>query len=320
MRVLVTGGTGFIGAHVVSQLVELGHAVACFDLKGPTPVLEPVADDVAFVRGDVTDAVQVATAVAEFDPDRIVHLASLLGRGSQANPRRAIDVNVSGTLDLLEIAAGHGVDRVVVASSVSSYGHVSGADRLDETVPQHPENVYGLTKYVVERLGDVYRSKTGIEFAAMEPVHGLGPDRERGNVEAAFVVKAAVSGTPIRVPDVPNSLEMIYVGDTARAFVAAVTADAVPHDRYLVGSGERATLAEIVEMVRGRVPDADLELFDPEDAGELALHPLTDTSRLREDFGWEPRYSIEEAVEVYVEWLEANPEKWSFREEDVPWM
>lgn len=319
MRVLVTGGTGFIGAHIVTQLVEQGHEVTCFDLRGPTPVLEPVEDRVEFVRGDVTDTVAVANTIGEFAPDRIVHLASLLGRPSQQNPRQAILVNVDATLDILELAASHGVERVVVASSVSAYGHVAESDRLDETHPQDPANVYGLTKYAVERLGRVYQSQTGVEFAAMEPVHGLGPDRSRGNVEDAFIVKAAVSGTSLRVPNVSDPIEIIYVGDTARAFVAAVTADDLPHDRYLVGSGERATLGEVVEMVRTAVPDADLELFEPEDAGELALHPPTDTSRLRDDFAWEPRYSIEDAVDAYVEWLRENPEKWSFDVSDVPW-
>lgn len=319
MRVLVTGGTGFIGAHVIRQIVERGHTVACFDIRGPTPVLEPVEADVEFVRGDLTDAVQIANVIGEFAPDRIIHLASLLGRGSQESPRRAFEVNVDGTLDLLEIAASHGVERVVAASSVSAYGHVTGVDRLDETVLQQPENVYGLTKYAVERLGQTYQSKTGVEFAAMEPVHGLGPDRSRGNVEDAYIVKAAVSGTPITVPNIPDPIEIIYVEDTARAFVDALMADDLPHDRYLVGSGERATLAEIVRIVRECVPDADLELFEPTDAGELALHPVTDTSRLTDDFGWEPQYAIDEAVGAYVEWLESNPEKWSFERADVPW-
>jgi UDP-glucose 4-epimerase len=319
MRILVTGGTGFIGAHVLSKLADRGHEVCCFDIADPTPIARQAADDVEFVRGDITDEVAVAKALAGFEPDRIVHLASLLGRGSQADPRGAFEVNVDGTLTLLELAESHGVDRLIAASSVSAYGDVTDLDTLDETATQDPSNVYGLTKYAVERLGGTYRDQRGVEFAALEPVHGLGPDRVRGNVEDAYVVKAAVSGEPLTVPDVDQPIEIVYVEDTARAFVAATLAEELSYDRYLVGTGERATLAEIVEMVRDHVPDAPLEMGDPPDEDELAYHPPTDTTRIREDLGWEPTHTVDEAVAAYVEWLRENPGKWSFDPESVPW-
>jgi len=320
MRVLVTGGTGFIGAHVLDRLASDGHTVACFDIAEPTPVAEQ-ADGVTFYQGDVTDPVEVGAALATFDPDRIVHLASLLGRGSQQNPRRAVSVNVDGTLTLLELADSHDVDRVVVASSVSSYGDMSGEhDRLTETVVQQPDNVYGLTKYAVERLGETYEEETGVEFAALQPVHGLGPDRVRGNVEDAFVVKAAISGEAITVPPIEQPVEIVYVEDTALAFVRATLAESLSHARYLVGTGERVTLVDIVEMVRERVPDAELTLGSERGADELPAHPPTDTTRIRDDIGWDPTHTVEEAIDAYVTWLENNPEKWSFEASDAPWI
>jgi len=319
MRVLVTGGTGFIGAHVLKQLVARGHEVACFDLAEPTPVARTVADSVEFIHGDISDPVSVSDALARFDPDRVVHLAALLGRSCQADPRRAFEVNVDGTLTLLDLAESHGVERVVTASSVSAYGDITDRDRLDESVTQEPTNVYGLTKYSVERLGGTYRDQDGIEFAAMEPAHGMGPDRVRGNVEDSFIVKAAVAGEELTVPAVDRPIEIIYVTDTARAFVAATLSDSLPHDRYLVGTGERATLAEIVEMVRDHVPDASLTMGDHDGDDELAAHPPIDASRIREDLGWTPEHTIDEAVAAYVAWLRANPGKWSFDAADAPW-
>jgi UDP-glucose 4-epimerase len=320
MRILVTGGTGFIGSHVLTQFVTDGHTVACFDLDEPSPIAATVADDVEFIRGDMTDTVQVYNTVAAFEPDRIVHLAAMLGRGSQRNPRAAFAVNVDGTLDLFEAAVHLGVERVVTAASVSSYGNVPPeVERLDETVVQRPSNVYGLTKYAVEHLGRLYRDRYGLEFAAMEPVHGLGPDRLRGNVEDSFIVKAAVAGEPLTVPRIEEAFEIIYVTDTARAFVAATLSEELPHTRYLVGSEETASLADIVEMVREYVPDAEFAFSERRGGDEFASHPMTDTSCIRTDLGWEPEHTIAEGVEAYVEWLRANPEKWTFDPAAVPW-
>ncbi|MEF8789452.1 MAG: NAD-dependent epimerase/dehydratase family protein [Haloarculaceae archaeon] len=318
MRVMVTGGHGFIGSHVLVQLVEAGHDVTCLDIRDASAVAEPVADGYRFVRGDVTDAADVFDAVARFEPDRIVHLASLLGRPSQREPRRAFQVNVDGTLNVLEAADTHDVERVVAASSSASYGP-SGGERLTEATPQTPESVYGVTKYAVERVGRTYSEQRGVEFAAMEPLHGLGPDRHRGNVEDAYIVKAAVSGEPVSVPDLDTPIEIIYVGDEATAFVDVTLAEELAHDRYLVGSGNRATLSEFVEIVADRVPDAEVTLRPGREDGEYPPFPPSDCTRLREDVGWEPTLDIPETVDAYVEWLEANPDAWSFDASEAPW-
>lgn len=320
MRILVTEGNGFIGAHVLRQLVADGHMVSCFDVSEPSPVVEPIEEEVSFVSGDVTDPVDVYNAIERFEPNRIVHLAGLLGHASQTRPRAAFSVNVDGTFNVLEAADGLGVDRVVAASSAAVYGDVSsGVDRLDETVPRQPTSVYGLTKQVVEDVGPVYRDQRDVQFTAIEPVHGLGPGRRRGNLQDVSIVKAAVAGERIPVPARSNPFEIVYVEDEARAFVDAALADDLPNDRYLVGSGERTTLVEFVDAVREHVPGANFELEPVESEDRLSRLPPSDTTRICGDFGWRPEYTISEAIGAYVSWLRGNPSSWEFDRDAVPW-
>lgn len=310
MRVFVTGGYGFFGTYVLQDLIEEGHDVCSFDIASESTV-EPDLD-VTYAHGDVTDPVDVYDAMYRFDPDRVVHLVSLLSATCQSDPRTAFDVNVTGTVNVLEAASTLDVDRVVAASSVAVYGSIPDRyDRLDESVPQNPESVYGLTKYNIERLGETFTDQHELSFAALEPVYTTGPDRRAGYTPVAYVLKAAVSNTPVTVPASTKPLEVNYVADTARAFVDAATTSHLDNSRYLVGSGQQITLVELVELVRELVPGADITLADSGNEELIPSLPLSDSSRIRTACNWSGR-SIEDAVHAYIEWLEANDERWTF--------
>ncbi|WP_248904246.1 NAD-dependent epimerase/dehydratase family protein [Halocatena marina] len=320
MRVVVTGASGFIGGHVLRLLTSSGHDVVAFDIAALGPVALSVKDRVRIIRGDVTDPVAVYNAIGSTNPDCIIHLASLLVPDSRSNPRKAFDVNVGGTINVLEAAQSLDVDRVVAGSSVNVYGNgPPDAERITETTVRRPNSTYAMTKYAIEWLGTTFDT----EFAALESVHGFGPDRLRGNSYDVAVVKAAVSGIALEVPQTGIRDEFLYAEDSARAFVSAVTNDDLSYDRYLVGTDQHATLEEIVDLVSKTVPDTDIQLqeksADTTWAGDRNSHPPTDSTRIRTDLGWEPRYSLQEMVESYVEWLTNNPNEWAFSEEDIPW-
>lgn len=313
MDILVTGGNGFIGSHVTKQLTSAGHSVTSFDKRPISPLLESIQGEFEHVQGDITNPVSIFQAVRNSEPDRIIHLVSLLGRESQAEPQRAYTVNVMGTIYTLEAAVTFGIDRVIGASSAASYGVIpSEYTTLNESVPQQPRSIYGLCKYNLERLGMTYATQHDIEFAAIQPFHGFGPDRNRGNVEDAFLLKAAVSDTPYTVTDWERPMELIAVQDEADAFIRAVLTDELSHNRYLIGSGESTTLSDIRNMISESKPNAPIEVEKPANFDDSPALPPSDTSRIEDDLGWEATYSIQEMVEEYLAWLKENPKSWVY--------
>lgn len=320
MRVLVTGASGFIGGHVLRLLTAAGNDVIGFDITNLGPVAASVHDEIRLIHGDVTDPVDVYNAVAATNPECIIHLASLLVPDCRANPRRAFEVNIGGTINVLEAAQANEVDRVVAGSSVNVYGNgPENAEYISEATVRQPNTTYAMTKYAIEWFGSTF----DIEFAALESVHGFGPDRVRGNSYDAAVVKAAVSDIPLVIPQTGIRDEFLYVEDSARAFITAATADSLSYDRYLVGTDHHATLAEIVELVSEVISDADIQMQETNTDTTWSegrnSHPPTDSARIRNDLGWEPEHSLQEMVEAYIEWLTTNPESWAFSNEDVPW-
>lgn len=321
MDVLVTGGHGVVGAQVLHQLVEAGHTITDFgrSVNDLPPLVRDIEADVNFFQGDITDPIDVYDAIATANPDRIIHLSAIRTAACQADPRAGFEVNVTGSINLLEAAATHGVERVVASSSLAVYGNRSPdeIETIDESVIRSPANVYGLTKFVMEEVGAVYQDRSGVEFAAVEPIRGLGPDATGSYSKDADILKAAVAGESLSVSAEPP-MEMIYLEDFARAFVDALLADTLSYDRYILGSGEKATLFDIIEILRDEYPDADIEVTDQDEIAtgiEEGL-PVTDSTRLKGDLGWAPEHTFEEGIHKYLDWLRANPEMWSFDPDD----
>lgn len=155
-----------------------------------------------------------------------------------------------------------------------------------------------------------YRDRTDVEFAALEGCRGVGPGRLSGYSKDGDIVKAAVSGRPLTIAPEPP-LETLYIEDFASEFVAALLAESLSWDRYILGSGVKASLEEIAEVVRREIPEAEIA-FDPDADSEISFSlPVSDSTRLRDDVGWAPEYTVEEGVLEYIEWARENPEKWS---------
>lgn len=316
--VLVTGGTGFVGAYVAAELVEHGHHVVAFDLSTDESWLANlgVADDVAVVRGDVTDPTAVVRTVRETGATRVVHLAALLTDGAAADPRAALEVNCGGTNNVFEAARtlSDQVERVAWASSAAVYappgnyaGRESGSDGdggdatawVTEDDLVDPDTLYGATKAYNEHQARVYAENYGVSCVGLRPTVAYGPYRETGG--SAFLVdlieKPAV-GEAVAVDYGDQVIDWQYVRDIATAFRKATFTDESALSRRIYNvRGECATVREAAEAVRSVVPDADISVSDE---GELPWTQTLDIGPAREDLDYEPAYDLRAGISEYV--------------------
>lgn len=286
--VLVTGGAGFIGSHLVDALTAVNdvRVLDTFD----TGSRERLPEEVVAIEGDVRDQPLLAEAAA--DADVIVHLAAQVSvEASLEAPRESSETNVSATLGVLECARQENA-RVVVASSAAIYGDPASVP-VHETDPKRPESPYGVDKLAVDNYARVYGECFDVPVVVLRYFNVYGPGANAGVVQA-FAERAA-GGEPLRIQgDGEQTRDFVHVDDVVGATLAATEADATGR-AYNVGTGERVTIAELAALVRehadGEVP---IEHAPPR-SGDIE-HSAAAIDRLRSDLGYDPQVSLEDGL------------------------
>ncbi len=293
MRALVTGGSGFIGSHVVDRLRERGHEPRILDL-----VPSPYANDVETVIGDLCDPDAAREAVAGCDA--VLHLAALADVDLVAkDPALADRSNVLGTRVLLDAVREAGVPRFVYASTIWVYGDAVGPEPIDEDTPlQLPKHVYTATKIAGEMYTASYGELYGIEHTILRFGIPYGPRSRPTAVVAAFTAKA-LAGEPLTIAgDGTQSRRFVYVEDLADGVVAALEPVAANRIYNLVGR-ENTSVRAIARAVREVVGDVPIVHVEGR-AGDLRGGNISGERALR-DLGWEPTTPFVDGVRRYVE-------------------
>lgn len=252
MKVLVTGGGGFIGAWIARRLLVGGHEVRVFDRAEQRALLRRVAggasDSVEWVCGDIAQFSDLQHALTGCDG--VIHLAGVLTPECRAEPARALQVNLGGTLNVFEAARAVGLMRVVYSSSAGVYGPDDGCHPA-------PATLYGVTKLAAEGIARVYWVEQGIASVGFRPYIVYGPGREGGaSAGPSLACRAAVKGVPYEIP-YTGEAGMIYIDDVAEAFVKAL---AIP-DRgthVFTLQGETASTERIIDAIRTVIPGAQI--------------------------------------------------------------
>lgn len=250
MKVLVTGGGGFIGAWIAQRLLASGHAVRVFERNDRRDLLQCVAgapsEAVEWVRGDIARGNEVLAALEGCGG--VIHLAGLLTPECRADPLRGLNVNVAGTVNVFEAVRKAGLSRVVYASSAGVYGPGDGSG-------PEPATLYGVYKLAGEGVARVYSLEHGIASVGLRPFIVYGPGRESGaSAGPTLACKAAVQGLPYAIP-YTGSAGMVYIEDVTEAFVQALSAPERGAHVFNL-QGETASVERIIECIRTLIPDA----------------------------------------------------------------
>ncbi|MER6943782.1 NAD(P)-dependent oxidoreductase [Nonomuraea sp. NPDC000554] len=316
--ILITGGLGFIGTHTTRALLDLGESCLLVQRRAPVAP-ELLADDRVVVEQlDLTDETALLALGERHKITGIVHLAGSVPWPLGAyQPLEGADKAVRSLLNVFRAASEWQVTRLGLASTIGVYGGVAREGALKEDVPlpmtsPHPIPAF---KKIGELLGDHLAGALGLDVVNYRIAAIWGP---LGHPHSPFfaapqLVHAAARGA---VPDLSalragahagDGIDLCYVKDCGRAIALLQLSDRLAHRTYNVSSGRLTTNAEVVAAIRKLVPDARVDL--PEGRDSAAPGIWLDTTRLREDTGFEPEYDTERAVADYLAWLRAGNER-----------
>ena len=318
MRILVTGGAGYIGSVIVSRLTARGHDVVVYDdlSRGHRAA---VAGGVPLVDGDVRDAGAVRDALLEGGCEAVVHMAALAEVAeSVAEPARYRSVNVDGTAAVLAAARATDVDRLVFSSTAAVYGAPQRTP-IDEDDALAPTNPYGETKLAAEELLWQARERDGLGATALRYFNACGADGACGedhDPESHLVplaLRAARDGTPIRVfgedyptPDGTCVRDYVHVADLADAHIAALEALPAVQGAFNLGTGSGDSVRAVLDAVEEVTGSTLRRESAPRRAGDPAVL-VAGNRRAAERLGWRPRRSLADAVADAWEWMRAHP-------------
>ncbi len=303
---LVTGGAGFIGSHIVQRLVERGDHVKVLDnfSTGKWEYLEPLKDAVAIIEGDLRETDRLIQAVQGVD--LIFHQAAFVSVPlSMEDPQTCFDINVQGTLNLLQAAQNAGVKRVVLASSCAVYGDSADypLQEAGETMSLSP---YAASKRVNEIYADLYTRTTGMDVAALRYFNVYGPRQSPDSDYAAVIplfIKSLLKGeAPIIFGDGQQSRDFVFVDDVVRANFLASESPQAGGRVFNVSTGGEITIEGLVNTIREVLPGTPEAKFDSPRSGDI-YRSLGDTTLAGQVLAFEAQTDLRDGLKQTVEWM-----------------
>lgn len=299
MNILVTGGAGFIGSHVVDALIGAGHHVSIVDnlWERGGGKLENINPNATFYKVDICDGA-LSEVFRKEQPEIICHLAAQHSvKISTEDPVHDANVNILGLINVLQNATRFGVRKIIFSSSGASYGTVEEMP-VDEDTTQHPESPYGTTKMASEFYLRFWKNMHGLEFTILRYGNVYGPRQDpmgEAGVIAIFSRQILIN-EPVRIDwDGEQKKDYVYVGDVARANLLALTAG--NGEVYCIANGRGTSVNALYQSLVNEIGHGVEIRQAPKRPGDIYL-TYFDCSKAYRELGWEPKVGLEEGLHL----------------------
>ncbi len=308
MKALVTGGAGFIGSHICERLLKEGYEVICLDNFDPyyepglkRDNIQPFLNDKKFklVEGDIRDQELVREIITR-DVDYIFHYAAQAGvRASVENPRKAHEVNATGTLNILQACLDSSVKKIINTSSSSVYGKVNYLP-LDENHPTTPVSPYGVSKLMAEHYCRVFSEVYGLKIISLRLFTVYGP-RIRPDLAISIFTQRALENKTIEIfGDGSKTRDFTCIDDVIEANLLVMRKG--DSGVYNVGSGSRVSVTELAEKVIEITKSKSKVVYTHPQKGDVE-HTWAKVDKAKKELGWEPKVALEPGLENVVTWV-----------------
>lgn len=312
-QILVTGAGGFIGSHLVEQLVARGAKVRAFvryNSRADPGLLKQLSAstlaEVEIIAGDLRDAHAISRAVA--GTDLVFHLGALISIPySYHHPREVVETNVTGTLNVLMACLEHQVPRIIHTSTSEVYGTALRVP-IDEEHPLQGQSPYSASKIGADKMSESFFCAYGLPVVTVRPFNTYGP-RQSARAVIPTIITQAMTQDVIYLGSLDTRRDFTYVLDTVNGFIKAAQADGVEGQTYNLGTGSEVTIGELAKMViamAGRPVriEKDPKRLRPEKSEVLRL--LSNNHLAQEKLGWQPEVSLKEGLRSTVEWIQEH--------------
>ncbi|WP_374187732.1 NAD-dependent epimerase/dehydratase family protein (plasmid) [Priestia aryabhattai] len=305
MKVLVTGGAGFIGSHIVEQLLEEGYQVVVVD-NFSTGKKSFLPRNISIYKVDI-QSTELEQIFKEEKPEIVIHTAAQIDVNSSIkDPQNDASINILGTINLLNCCSKYKVQKIVYSSSCAVYGVTEDCSIL-ESFPINPLSFYGISKSVAELYMNVYHSLYNLNYTILRYANIYGPRQSvtgEGGVISIFCKKILKKESPIIYGNGEQTRDFVFVKDVAEANIKAITKG--EQEIINIGCNKKTSIKELFELLsslNSTLHNAPPPIKNPTRQGDI-LHSRLDNTKAKTILKWEPNYSLKEGLEETINYYQ----------------